>query len=195
MPTKETVQLLRNVSIHGPHEDAKMAGLMQATRDLSMKVFDEDCLVEITKKSGWKLSLLVSDDLSTLCGFIVSKVAKGALSIAKLAVPSEFRGSGFGRLIMDEVMKTAKKQSDVYEVCLLTGHGREVLPAFGVQGVQEPEDRKRFGRVRRGTGLHGEETAAASQVISVPRQGLSARSHAAAALPHNQIACRGSSPR
>jgi ribosomal protein S18 acetylase RimI-like enzyme len=118
MPTKETVQLLRNVSIHGPHEDAKMAGLMQATRDLSMKVFDEDCLVEITKKSGWKLSLLVSDDLSTLCGFIVSKVAKGALSIAKLAVPSEFRGSGFGRLIMDEVMKTAKKQSDVYEVCL-----------------------------------------------------------------------------
>lgn len=118
VPDKDSVQLLRNVSIHGPHEDDKMAGLIQATRDLSMKVFDEDCLAEVTKKSGWKLSLLVSTDLHTLCGFIVAKVVKGCLSIAKLAVPSEFRGSGFGKMIMEEVMKTAKKQSDVYDVCL-----------------------------------------------------------------------------
>lgn len=118
IPTKDSVTLLRNVSIHGPHEDEKMADLVQATRDLSMTVFDEDCLTEVTKKSGWKLSLLVSKDLSTLCGFIVSKVAKGALSIAKLAVPLEFRGSGFGRFILEDVMKSAKKQNDVYEVCL-----------------------------------------------------------------------------
>jgi ribosomal protein S18 acetylase RimI-like enzyme len=95
-----------------------MAGLIRATRELSTKVFDEDCLAEVTKKSGWKLSLLVSHDLCTLCGFIVSKVAKGALSIAKLAVPLEFRRSGFGKLIMDEVTRSAKKQNDVYEVCL-----------------------------------------------------------------------------
>lgn len=118
LPTKDSVKLLRNVPIHGPYEDEKMADLIKATRDLAIRVFDEDCLKEVTKKSGWKLSLLVSNDLSTLCGYIVSKVAKGALSIAKLAVPSEFRGLGFGKLIMDEVMKSAKKQSDVYEVCL-----------------------------------------------------------------------------
>jgi ribosomal protein S18 acetylase RimI-like enzyme len=112
--TKESVQLLRNVSL----QDAKMAGLIRATRDLSLKVFDEDCLLEVTKKSGWKLSLLVSSDLDILCGFTVSKVAKGALSIAKLAVASEFRRAGFGRLIMDEVTKSARKQGDVSEVCL-----------------------------------------------------------------------------
>jgi ribosomal protein S18 acetylase RimI-like enzyme len=118
IPAKDSVQLLRNVPIHGLHGDAKMAGLVQATRDLSKKAFDEDCLTEVTKKSGWKLSLLVSADHCTFCGFIVSKVAKGALLIAKLAVPAEFRGSGFGRLIMDEVIKSAKQQGDVSVVCL-----------------------------------------------------------------------------
>lgn len=118
IPTNDSVALLRNVSIHGPHEGEKMVGLIRAARDLSIRVFDEDCLLEVTKKSGWKLSLLATKDLSLLCGFIISKVAKGALSIAKLAVPSEFRGSGFGRLIMDDVMKSAKKQGEAYEVCL-----------------------------------------------------------------------------
>lgn len=114
VPAKAGVKLLRNVSII----DAKISNLIMEARDLSNQAFDEDCLEEVTKKSGWKLSLLVSSDLATLCGFIVAKVTKGALSIAKIAVRSEFRRHGFGRLIMEEMIKSAKQQSDVYEVCL-----------------------------------------------------------------------------
>lgn len=117
-PAKQSVRLLRNVSIHGPHSDERLEDLIRQARVLSDVAFDEDCLREVTRKSGWKLSLLVSDDLRVLCGILVAKVAKGALSIAKLAVPREFRGLGFGKLIMDEAMKAAKKQGDVHEVCL-----------------------------------------------------------------------------
>jgi ribosomal protein S18 acetylase RimI-like enzyme len=118
VPTKDNVQFLRNVSVHGPHQDERIADLLRQTRNLSEIVFDEDCLLDVTKKSGWKLSLLATADFSVLCGFIVAKVVNGALSIAKLAVPSEFRGLGLGKLIMDEMVKSCKKQGDVYEICL-----------------------------------------------------------------------------
>jgi ribosomal protein S18 acetylase RimI-like enzyme len=114
VPEKKSVKLLRNVSIF----DKNISNLITETRDLSMEAFDEDCLEEVTKKSGWKLSLLVSEDLCTLCGFIVAKVTKGVLSIAKLAIRSEFRRHGFGRLIMEEVIKSARQLGDVYEVSL-----------------------------------------------------------------------------
>jgi len=52
------------------------------------------------------------------CGFAVAKVTKGVLSVAKIAVAVEFRRCGFGRHIMNELMKAAKKQGKVYEVCL-----------------------------------------------------------------------------
>jgi len=115
---KGDVTLLRNVAVHGPHADEALAGLILQVRELSEKAFDEDCLAEITKKSCWKLSLLASKDHHVLCGFIVAKVTRGSLSIAKLAVREELRGRGFGRLIMDEMTKSAKKQGDIFEVCL-----------------------------------------------------------------------------
>merc|ERR1719510_1633795 len=71
IPPKSNVVPLRNVSIHGPHLDEKLAALLCMTRALSEKVFGEDCLLEVTKKSGRKLTLFASDDLSILCGFIV----------------------------------------------------------------------------------------------------------------------------
>merc|ERR1740121_2140996 len=95
-----------------------MVALVGQARELSVSAFGEDCLQEVTKKSGWKLSLLVSDDLTVLCGFIVAKVTNGLLSIAHIAVPAEFRGQGFGKMIMEDLMKAAKKQGDVYDVCL-----------------------------------------------------------------------------
>mmetsp|Transcript_14886 Transcript_14886/g.42225 ORF Transcript_14886/g.42225 Transcript_14886/m.42225 type:complete len:220 (-) Transcript_14886:215-874(-) len=117
VPDRGSVQLLRNVPVHNP-TDSLMAGLIDQTRALSEAEFHEDCTKEITKKAGWKLSMLASGDLSVLCGFVVSKVTNGSLSIAKIAVPAGFRGLGFGRYIMDELMKAAKKQGDVYDVCL-----------------------------------------------------------------------------
>lgn len=114
----DRVQLLCNMSVHEPNTDERTKALLSQTRQLSWKVFDEDCLQEVTKKSGWKLSLLVSHDMAMLCGFILSRVKNGSLSIAKIAVPAHFRGQGFGKRIMDEVMKAAKKQRDVFDVCL-----------------------------------------------------------------------------
>jgi predicted N-acetyltransferase YhbS len=118
IPPRSSLVLLRNVHIHRQQSDAKMAELLAQTRKLSRVAFDEDCLQDITKKSHWKLTLLASDDHSVLCGFVVWKIISGALSIAKLAVPEEMRGGGFGKFIMEDAMKNAKKQMDVYEVCL-----------------------------------------------------------------------------
>lgn len=117
-PTVNNIKILTNVSHAGPLADRKMEALINQTRELSELVFDEDCLTHVTKKSHWKLSLLVSSDLQTLCAFAVTKITNGALSIGKIAVPVEFRGSGFGKLLMQDAITRAKKQSDVFEVCL-----------------------------------------------------------------------------
>jgi len=115
-PVLNNTIILCNVSHAAPL--AEHAGLIAQTRELSGLVFDEDCLTSCTKKSHWKLSLLSTNDFATLCGFAVTKVTNGALAIAKIAVPVEFRGLGFGKLLMEDAIKTAKKQSDVFEVCL-----------------------------------------------------------------------------
>jgi len=118
MPEKANTVVLRNVAHAGPHADIRMENLIQQIRDLSQLVFDEDCLKEVTKKSKWKLSLLATKDLSTLCGYAITRITNGALSIAKIAVPIEFRGLGFGKLLMEDAIKIAKKDTCVYEVGL-----------------------------------------------------------------------------
>lgn len=115
-PTVKSTIILRSVSHTKPEKG--MEGLINQLRELSQLVFDEDCLTGVTKKSHWKLSILATNDFSTLCGFAVTKITNGALSIAKIAVPVEFRGLGFGKLLMEDAIKNAKKQGDVYEVCL-----------------------------------------------------------------------------
>lgn len=117
-PTVGNTMILRNVSHSCPQDDKRMEGIISQTRELSELVFDEDCLKVATKKSGYRLTLLVTRDMTTLCCFLVTKIVNGALSIAKIAVPVEFRGLGFGKLLMEDAIKNAKKNSDVYEVCL-----------------------------------------------------------------------------
>jgi ribosomal protein S18 acetylase RimI-like enzyme len=114
--TKADVVLIRNVAVHNSAGDDELAGLVHQARDLSHSAFGED--FSAAKKSGWKLSLLVSKDLSLFCGFVVAKVTKGWLSVAKVAVRSELRGCGLGKYMMNELMKAAKKQGDVFDVCL-----------------------------------------------------------------------------
>jgi len=95
-----------------------MLDLIRQTRELSELAFDEDALAHATKKSHWKLSLLATKDLSVLCAFALTKITNGALSIAKIAVPVEFRGLGFGKALMEDAIKAAKKGGEVYEVAL-----------------------------------------------------------------------------
>jgi len=110
--TKADVVLIRNVAA----ADVELAGLVQQARELSHSAFGDD--FSAAKKSGLKLSLLVSKDLSIFCGFVVAKVTKGWLSVAKVAVRSQLRGCGLGKYMMNELMKAAKKQGDVFDVCL-----------------------------------------------------------------------------
>jgi len=118
-PSRSGAKWLRNVSIYGPWEDERMVGLVAQTRALSDSAFNEDCLKDVTKKSGWKLCLLASEDLECLCGFALVKATTfGVLSLSKIAVPAELRGKGFGKLMMDELMKAAKQQGNMFEVGL-----------------------------------------------------------------------------
>lgn len=117
-PTMHNTVILRNVSHSGPQANKAMEGIIPQIRELSELVFDEDCLEKVTKKSGFKLSVLVTSDYTTLCCFLVTKIVNGALSIAKIAAPVEFRGLGFGKFLMEDAIKRAKQESGVYEVCL-----------------------------------------------------------------------------
>jgi ribosomal protein S18 acetylase RimI-like enzyme len=118
VPSKKTVTFLRNVLLHGPHPDPRMGDLIDQARELAASTFEYDVLGDITKKSHRKLTLLASEDLSTLCGFLVVRNSAGAISVADLAVPVQLRGLGFGKLIMEDLIRSAKKQGDIYDVCL-----------------------------------------------------------------------------
>mmetsp|Transcript_51398 Transcript_51398/g.109336 ORF Transcript_51398/g.109336 Transcript_51398/m.109336 type:complete len:173 (+) Transcript_51398:532-1050(+) len=117
-PNKRDLVLLQNVNIAN-QEDEQVKALIKATEKFSDEIFDEkNCLKDCSKKAGWKLSILTTKDRSILCGFVIAKVTKGALSINKIAVPSSFRGAGFGKKIMDEMIQSAKRLPGVYEVAL-----------------------------------------------------------------------------
>jgi predicted N-acetyltransferase YhbS len=118
-PAVGNTMVLRNVSHSGPQKEPRMEALIRQTRELSEVVFDEDALKEVTKKTRWRLSLLITTDYSVLCGFAITRVTNGALSIAKIAVPMEFRGLGFGKTLMEDAIKTAKRDhKELFEVCL-----------------------------------------------------------------------------
>lgn len=116
--TKDSVKLLYQVPVHGPHEDPNTALLVRRARALSLSAFDRDVLEDISKKSKWTLTLLVTEDQSLMCGFVMLKIQNGSLQIADVAVVDNLRGHGLGRLLMEDAMKNARKRGDVYDVCL-----------------------------------------------------------------------------
>mmetsp|Transcript_50243 Transcript_50243/g.106750 ORF Transcript_50243/g.106750 Transcript_50243/m.106750 type:complete len:274 (-) Transcript_50243:471-1292(-) len=117
LPGKKDLEFLKVVNIGS--QDPKTKVLLKAVTALSDLIFHEDCLEDCTKKKGWKLSILTNKEQSIMCGFITTKVtATGSLAVGKLAVPGEFRGAGYGRKIMEEIVKDAKRQKGVYDVSL-----------------------------------------------------------------------------
>lgn len=115
-PAKGDLRLLCNVQVHGA--DQELRRLLASAQELSEATFGEDCLRDVTRRSRWQLTLLVSSDRAEVFGFVVTKSVNGSLAIAKLAVSPECRGMGLGRHFMEEVMKAAKRRGDIYEVCL-----------------------------------------------------------------------------
>eukprot|EP00747_Dinoflagellata_sp_TGD_P170612 gnl/TRDRNA2_/TRDRNA2_202621_c0_seq1.p1 gnl/TRDRNA2_/TRDRNA2_202621_c0~~gnl/TRDRNA2_/TRDRNA2_202621_c0_seq1.p1 ORF type:complete len:267 (-),score=39.97 gnl/TRDRNA2_/TRDRNA2_202621_c0_seq1:38-838(-) len=109
------VTFLPDISLQDPQVHPRVAELVRQAFELAAVLFNEH-LLEVP--TDWKLALLASKCLSVLCGFIVYKVVSGHLSVSKLAVPLKFRGLGFGRLLMEKAIATARKRSDIYEVNL-----------------------------------------------------------------------------
>uniref|UniRef100_A0A0G4GQM8 N-acetyltransferase domain-containing protein n=1 Tax=Chromera velia CCMP2878 TaxID=1169474 RepID=A0A0G4GQM8_9ALVE len=95
--------------------------LRQANR-LCQKTFFEDCTKGASRKNGWRLSCLVTSDVGNpvLRGFLLwrSRPSLEVLEIAKLAVPEEMRGKGYGKRLLKYAMETGKKNPNIRVVAL-----------------------------------------------------------------------------
>lgn len=120
-----------------------LKGVMQEVRLLSNDAFEEDALSMVSRKSGWRMTLLTrpegfQDTSSTrlegfcldgddgdgpcpsLIGFLVYRLRPDldCVSIAKLAIVPEHRQQGHGRRLIEWCIKSAKKQNNVAFVSL-----------------------------------------------------------------------------
>eukprot|EP00933_Yihiella_yeosuensis_P064110 TRINITY_DN67449_c0_g1_i1.p1 TRINITY_DN67449_c0_g1~~TRINITY_DN67449_c0_g1_i1.p1 ORF type:complete len:259 (+),score=60.05 TRINITY_DN67449_c0_g1_i1:68-844(+) len=97
--------------------DPTIAALLSQVLELGQECFHEDCLKDCSKRGGWRLSLLSSGTGADalLLGFVVYRLRPEvrALAIAKLAVPDRFRRRGFARMLMQDLMQTAKKMPEI----------------------------------------------------------------------------------
>jgi len=82
---------------------------------ISQAAFESNCLEMISKKSKFKLAVLTAPTGEFL-GFSVYKVNRGAgnLTIGKIAVCREQRGHGYGKRMIKETIKMAKKDKMIH---------------------------------------------------------------------------------
>lgn len=136
-------EFIENIQPFGVQTQAsdRLKSLMPQVSFLSNDAFEEDALAMVTKRSGWRMTLMAcpegfedasrlpldgfclddSDGLSpSLIGFLVYRLRPelDCLSIAKLAIVPEHRGQGHGRTFIDWCIKYAKKQSSIAFISL-----------------------------------------------------------------------------
>lgn len=127
------VEILENVQPFSAENKAseRIQRLVKATTDLSMQAFGTDVIEKISKKSKYRLTLLVKseqefldadgaessnkDPWGGLLGFIAYRLFSElqCVSVAKLAVVPEARGLGHGGRIINWIIAHAKKQKDL----------------------------------------------------------------------------------
>lgn len=133
---REALEVLANISPNGKEAqgNARLQELLKQVAGLSQDIFHENCVGGeggVSKKSGWKLTLLARpvpedplnappEDPTKLLGFIVYRLRPDyqCLSVAKIAVPEEHRSCGFGRYLMDWIVKYAQKQGNLMYLSL-----------------------------------------------------------------------------
>lgn len=118
----------------------RLKSIMKEVTVLSHDAFEEDALHLVTRKSGWKMTLMVlpegaadaslmpllgfslDDDepCQHLIGFLVYRLRPEleSLSIAKLAIVPEHRQQGHGRRLIEWCVKSAKKQPQIAYISL-----------------------------------------------------------------------------
>eukprot|EP00746_Dinoflagellata_sp_MGD_P003071 gnl/MRDRNA2_/MRDRNA2_105986_c0_seq1.p1 gnl/MRDRNA2_/MRDRNA2_105986_c0~~gnl/MRDRNA2_/MRDRNA2_105986_c0_seq1.p1 ORF type:complete len:399 (-),score=123.13 gnl/MRDRNA2_/MRDRNA2_105986_c0_seq1:407-1603(-) len=134
---KVPMEFLENVQPFSPETQAsqRMQRLVKATTDLSMQAFNTDVIEKISRKSKYRLTLIVKpekdsldndgadqndeDPWGGLLGFISYRLFPElqCVSVAKLAVVPESRGLGHGSRIIDWIISHAKKQK---ELCFIS---------------------------------------------------------------------------
>ncbi|CAD7958723.1 unnamed protein product [Amoebophrya sp. A120] len=87
-------------------------GLVEQTKQLFNSEFEEDFATQCSKKGGYRLTIMTEKDTNEVCSFVMYKInpKEKCLSIAHVAVPASKRRRGFGKIMMQWVIKYAKKQ-------------------------------------------------------------------------------------
>lgn len=169
---REALEVLANISPNSKEaqSDARLQELLKQVGDLSEDIFHENCVSggqgAVSKKSGWKLTLLARpvpedplnappEDPTKLLGFIVYRLRPDyqCLSVAKIAVPEEHRSRGFGRYLMDWVVKYAQKQGNLLYLSLsslpdaVKFYQRFGFKSVNVSAIQEDDSELIEGQV------------------------------------------------
>lgn len=141
VPKEEPCEFIENIQPFSQvtQSSERLKAIMKEVSLLSHDAFEEDALAMVTRKGGWKMTLLVRpegsvdatdlplDDFSlddtqtpSLIGFLVYRLRPEleSLSIAKLAIVPEHRQQGHGRRLIEWCMKSAKKQPSIAYISL-----------------------------------------------------------------------------
>jgi ribosomal protein S18 acetylase RimI-like enzyme len=118
---KEAVWTL-DIPVRGPDLESaseQYQTWVQQTEECSEVAFDENAMEMISKKSKFKLAILSAPNGDFL-GFAIYKMnrGQGSLTIGKIAVSLDYRGQGYGKRMIKELIKMAKKDKMIYFVSL-----------------------------------------------------------------------------
>jgi GNAT superfamily N-acetyltransferase len=134
-------EFIENIQPFGVSTQAseRLKAIMKEVSLLSNDAFEEDALGLVTRKGGWRMTLLArpegSPDLicipldgfsldaevaPSLIGFVVYRLRPEleSFSIAKIAIVPEHRQQGHGRRLIEWCIKNAKKQSTIAYISL-----------------------------------------------------------------------------
>eukprot|EP00929_Paragymnodinium_shiwhaense_P043399 TRINITY_DN22316_c0_g1_i1.p1 TRINITY_DN22316_c0_g1~~TRINITY_DN22316_c0_g1_i1.p1 ORF type:complete len:409 (+),score=129.72 TRINITY_DN22316_c0_g1_i1:307-1533(+) len=158
---RNALEVLPNISpsSEAARTDPRLQTLLKQVSALSSEVFDDDCVqTGVSKKKGWKLTLLArpipedpencpEEDPDVLLGFMVFRIRPdfGCMSIAKIAVPEENRGKGFGKYLMEWCVKQAQQTGTLQYLSLSSlPEAVKFYQKFGFKSVQvdvkDPDD-------------------------------------------------------
>lgn len=119
LPDRDST-LLDDVAVKDTRISDSLKQLIAQASGLSKECFSECAVHRTSKKSGWKMALLISPCETALFGFLAYrlKASTTCLEIGKLAIAEPYRKYGFGRKLMRHIISIAKKHPEIGYVTL-----------------------------------------------------------------------------
>lgn len=95
-----------------PIADSKLATQVKRAKEISDELFDEDMISKVSKRSGLRLTLLVTKNKHrSVVGYSIYKFRNRVLSVGQLAIDTQQQGRGHGRRFVKWLVQLARKQS------------------------------------------------------------------------------------